>query len=187
MIRLSEGLAKLYGSQEVLIRHVTEAAYLLKTSIVHIEQEAVSLEDDDERVMRASEAGEMDLDDEQVVNVESAKKEQIVLTAEEYQKIVQSIILKLTKEERETKIAGMKKSSVIQWYMESLEAADAIEDEESLIRQRKIVKSVIKRMVRQEQALLEMRDTTRLGDEDEQDVDEEDPVLVINPAYSPVE
>jgi DNA replication licensing factor MCM6 len=180
MVRLSEGLAKLYGSQEVLVRHVTEAAYLLKTSIVHIEQEAVSLEDD-EHVMRAAEAGEMDLDEE-VVTEEPAKKETLVLTGEEYQKIVQSILLKLTKAERETKIAGMRKSSVIQWYLEALEEADAIEDEASLNTQRKIVKSVIKRMVRQEQALLEMRDTTRLGEEDEE-FNEEDPVLVINPSY----
>lgn len=181
MVRLSEALAKLYGSQEVLVRHVTEAAYLLKTSIVHIEQEAVSLEDAEDETMRAYEAGEMDVDDEVVVE-EPSKKEKLVLTAEEYQKIVQSIILMLTKEEKATKIAGMKRSSVITWYMESLEANDAIEDEESLIRQRKIVKSVIKKMVKQEFTLLEMRDTTRLGDEDE-DVDEEDPVLVINPQY----
>ena len=65
MVRLSEGLAKLYGSDEVLIRHVTEAAYLLKTSIVHIEQEAVTFDDEDTEasaVLRAAEAAEMDID-----------------------------------------------------------------------------------------------------------------------------
>ena len=37
-------------------------------------------------------------------------------------------------------------------------------------------------MVNQEFALQEMRDATRLGEEDEEEMDD-DPVLVINPAY----
>lgn len=47
MVRLSEALAKLEGQGEVLIRHAMEAVHLLKTSIVHVEQENISLDDED--------------------------------------------------------------------------------------------------------------------------------------------
>jgi DNA replicative helicase MCM subunit Mcm2 (Cdc46/Mcm family) len=71
MIRLSEGLAKLYGTEEVLIRHVTEAAYLLKTSIVHIEQEAVTFEEDEtETLLQTNDIAQMDLDDHSTNNQE---------------------------------------------------------------------------------------------------------------------
>ena len=81
----------------------------------------------------------------------------------------------------------MKRSSVIQWYMEAMEDADLIEDEASLVKHRKIVKLVLQKLVKKENALLEMRDTTVLGAEDAEDGVEtgsaEDPVLIINPAY----
>lgn len=181
MVRLAEGLAKLYGSEHVLIRHVMESAYLLKTSIVHVEQENVNLEDDEvEELMRSTEVGQMDIDGEDDVIVEEPViKQKITLTAEEYQKIVQSIILQIKREEKTSGVAGMKKSALINWYMEALEAADSIDDEESLLRNRKTVKSVIQRLVRQENTLLEMKDTTVIGDEDEDD----DPVIVISPSY----
>lgn len=62
MIRLSEAVAKLNNRENILKQDVTEAAYLLKTSIVHIEQEAVELEEEERSIMRAAEAGDMDLD-----------------------------------------------------------------------------------------------------------------------------
>lgn len=62
-MRLSEALAKLHGSDEVLVRHVTEAAYLLKTSIVRIEQEAVNLEDTENAEDEAFANGETEQQD----------------------------------------------------------------------------------------------------------------------------
>jgi DNA replication licensing factor MCM6 len=66
MIRLSEALAKLHGSEEIVLRHVSDAAYLLKTSIVQVEQENVDVEEFDE-VMRASEAMDMQVDQEETL------------------------------------------------------------------------------------------------------------------------
>ena len=71
MVRLSEGLAKLYGSEEVLIRHVTEAAYLLKTSIVHIEQETVVFEGESESLLPHGDVVQMDIDDQSANNQDS--------------------------------------------------------------------------------------------------------------------
>lgn len=76
----------------------------------------------------------------------------------------------------------MTKSSIINAYLEAMEENGSIEDEETLLHQRKIVRSVINRLVKQELALMEMTDRTRLeeGGEEQQ---EEDPVMVINPSY----
>lgn len=110
------------------------------------------------------------------------EKQTYQLSAEDYQKIVQSIILQIKHQEKSTGVAGMKKSSIIQWYIEALEESGQIEDEESLIRHKKITKRVIQRMIKQEHQLLEMRDTTMMGDAYDEEVDE-DPVLVVHPAY----
>ncbi|KAI8900086.1 MCM2/3/5 family-domain-containing protein [Globomyces pollinis-pini] len=189
MIRLSEALAKLHGSEEVVINHVTEAAYLLKTSIVHVEQEAIRLDEDEmDAVMRSDEVGQFDEDQDMQMEpnpeepVVAAPKSKITLSAEDYQKIVQSVLLKIRRNEQSTGVAGMTKSSIINWYLESLEEAQAIEDEESFLSHRKTIKSVLSRLVKKEYALLEMKDTTRLDEMEDEEVIE-DPILVINPNY----
>jgi hypothetical protein len=96
--------------------------------------------------------------------------------------MVQQILFQLKAQERITGVAGMKKSSIVQWYVEALYETEQIDSEESLVQNRKIIKSVIQRLIKQEHALLEMRDTTILGD-DEDESGAEDPVLVINPGY----
>jgi DNA replication licensing factor MCM6 len=68
LIRLSEALAKIQGSTEVLLKHVTEAAHLLKTSIVHVEQENVSMDDDD--VPEGMDANQDPANDEGVTDIE---------------------------------------------------------------------------------------------------------------------
>jgi DNA replication licensing factor MCM6 len=180
MIRLSEALAKLSGSDEVLLQHVTEAAYLLKTSIVHVEQESVSMDeplsgtadamDEDEVALN-----EMDTDQE-------PKKKKITLTSQEYNKIFRSIILQIQRHERTSNEAGMTKTSIINWYLETMEQANSIDTEEAYLYQRKVVKSVLNRMVKDENTLLEMRDISRL-DETEIEEASDDPILVINPAF----
>lgn len=180
MVRLSEALAKLSGSDEVLLQHVTEAAYLLKTSIVHVEQESVSM---DEPLAGMTDA--MD-EDEEVENEmhtdQESKKKKITLTSQEYNKIFRSIILQIQRHERTSNEAGMTKSSIINWYLETMEQTNSIETEEAFLYQRKVVKSVLNRMVKNENTLLEMRDISRL-EESEAEEALDDPILVINPAY----
>jgi len=48
MIRLSEALAKLTCEEEVTVRHVKEAADLLRTSIVRIEKDDIEVDDEDD-------------------------------------------------------------------------------------------------------------------------------------------
>lgn len=110
------------------------------------------------------------------------QKVTLTLSSEEYKKILNSVIMQIRRSQLRTKVAGMKRSSLIQWYMETAEESESIVDEESLLRQRKIIKSVLKRLVEKEHFLLEVRDQTVLGEVDEEM--DEDPVLVIAPSYN---
>ena len=93
---------------------------------------------------------------------------------------MQSLLLQIRRHERETGEAGMTRSDIINWYLEVLEGADLIDSEEQLVYHRKLIKSVLGRLVKKENILLEIRDTTRLTEESET-ID--DPVLAINPAH----
>jgi DNA replication licensing factor MCM6 len=144
MVRLSEALAKLSGVDEVMLNHATEAAYLLKTSIVHVEQESIDL-DNEEIPNHSTENEEMAGEPEQP----AVGKQKITLSAEEYAKIVQSVLLQIKRKEHSTGVAGMAKSAIINWYLESLEQNNAIETEEAYLYQRKVIKSVLTRLVKQ--------------------------------------
>lgn len=163
MIRLSEALAKIYGSKDILVRHVVEAAHLLKCSIVHVEQESVPLEDEDETDIRgAAEIGDSDAafvadsavdatqsqDTHMLDEGDAPKRTTITLSGEEYQKIVRSLMLQMKRSERETEEAGMTRSQIMNWYLDGLEEANMLETEEQLYHHRKIIKSVITRLVK---------------------------------------
>ena len=91
--------------------------------------------------------------------------------------------MKIKRQEQTTKVAGMKRSAIIQWYMEVMEDADVVEDEESYLKHRKIVKLVLQKLVKKENILLEMSDTTILGEMEDESNSIDDPVLIINPSY----
>nr|KAJ3422233.1 MCM DNA helicase complex subunit mcm6 [Polyrhizophydium stewartii] len=195
MIRLSEALAKLHCELEVTVQHVAEAAHLLRTSIVHVQHEDVPLDDPDAGVMRRSEAamGADSMADaetpSQIANAmevdqpAAPAKQTITITHEEYQKIVQSVLLKIRRTQVGRNSLGMLRSEIIDWYLEMLSDDDQIETEEDLGVQRKVIKSVLNRLVKKENILLEMRDTERLRDTDDDGADDENPVLAIHPGY----
>ncbi|KAI8928036.1 MCM2/3/5 family-domain-containing protein [Entophlyctis helioformis] len=186
MIRLSEALAKLHCEDDVLMSHVIEAAHLLKTSIVHVEQDAVPLDEEEAAATEGMGASQM-----QTAPAAAPAKQTITLSAEEYQRIVRSVLLQIRRHERETGQAGMTRSDIINWYLEALTDAGVVNDVQQLVDQRKIIKSVLSRLVKKENILLEIRDATRLN-ADELDGDDamagadgrqEDPVLAINPSH----
>ena len=147
MVRLAEALAKLYTSEYVLVQHVTEAAHLLKTSIVNVELGDLVMQETPDEVDDTAEFDQV-MADARVEDAPVEQKHKITLSVNDYKKIQQSIILQIRRNERTTKVAGMTKSAIINWYLEDLEANGAIETEEALLYQRKVVKSVLSRMIR---------------------------------------
>lgn len=137
----------------MVIQHVTEAAYLLKTSIVHVEQESIHLDDAEGSSMNLTKPTtteeSLDFDNMEVETPAIVKKSKITLSAEEYRKIVQQVILQIKKQERITGNAGMTRSAIVNWYLESMEESHSIETEEAFMYQRKVIKNVINRLVKQ--------------------------------------
>ncbi|KAJ3006463.1 MCM DNA helicase complex subunit mcm6 [Thoreauomyces humboldtii] len=201
MVRLSEALAKLHCVKEITVDHVKEAAHILRTSIVHVEQDPIEMDDelDDEEVMRAAEAGlldgpaegtmvggedSMDVDASTATTTTTQPKKKVTLSGEEYQRLVQQILLKIRVEEQAAGpdgAPGMKRSDLIEWYLETLEDSDEIETEEQFVFHKKVIRAVIKKLVKNDGILLEIHDQTRLVEEDGQM--EVDPIIVIQPNY----
>ncbi|KAJ3172881.1 MCM DNA helicase complex subunit mcm6 [Geranomyces variabilis] len=201
MIRLSEALAKLHCVKEITVEHVKEAAHILRTSIVHVEQDEVEMEEDQPDVMGAAEAGAamevdgvapepagdaMDVDGAAAPQVSQAPAKQLIkLSAEEYQRIVQALLHEIRRREKEAgaeNAPGVKRSQLMDWYMEMQERDDLLETEEQYSYHRKIIKSVLNRLVRKDHVLLEIHDQSRLVESEDEQYSS-DPVIVIQPNY----
>lgn len=78
----------------------------------------------------------------------------------------------------------MKKSQVVDWYLEQIQ--DSIDSEEELIERKTIIDKVIERLIYKDQILIPLHSVQRTEAEDEQEEEEEeDPVLVVHPNYIP--
>ncbi|KAI9091287.1 MCM2/3/5 family-domain-containing protein [Phlyctochytrium arcticum] len=221
MIRLSEALAKLHCCREITVAHVKEAAHILRTSIVHVEQDEVEMDDDEDLTSTnnsmltpaqvglnddAAAAGpdSMDTSSDQPPQDPSqtstqpdsapattTKKPTLKLTAEEYHRITQSLLLHIKRHDMQSDSAGLKKSELVNWYLESLENDNVIETEEQLYFHRKVIKSVLGRLVKVDHVLLELVDRSRMGEGDVEGEEEEeaeagakkDPVLIVHPNH----
>ena len=119
-----------------------------------------------QELMRAAEAGDiMDADmpmgdvasqslsqSAAAAPVEAPAKNVITLTAESYQRIVQQVMFQIKKYERESGETGMHKSRIVDWFLESKE--EEIESEEQMNQCRKMIKSVLNRLVKKVPCLL---------------------------------
>ncbi|KAJ3050447.1 MCM DNA helicase complex subunit mcm6 [Rhizophlyctis rosea] len=183
MIRLSEALGKLHGSEVIAVDHVKEAAHLLRTSIVHIERDAVEFEDEEEgeweKPMGADEVGQTDdaMDVDGTEETAAKPRKTMSLPADQYSRLVQLVIAEIRAHTHKTNEPGMRKSQIIQWWLEKLEAEDQLEDEDSFKTQRRTMRAVLNRLINKENVLLQLRDEET---DEEGDVD---PILVIQPNY----
>lgn len=205
MIRLSEALAKLYASEEVKPEYVREAAHILKTSVVRMEQSNIDMEYTEYTQEDASNTvgglagisspAFKDTPSMRTQTSENSKKVKIKLYAEEYDKIVHSLILKLCDKAAENNSNeygfsdGLRKSELIEWYLETLEENNVIDTEETLIYQMKLVRCVIDRLIRKDHVLLELqgppaRDLPQYSTDQNLPQYSDDPVIVLHPNYS---
>lgn len=146
MIRLSEALARLHCDDEVKPKYVREAFRLLQKSIIHVESEDITLEEDQDVFIPT----DMDKDDasfhEDAKQVETVvPKKTATIPYEVYYRIATSIVLYLRRH-TESNTDGMKKSDLISWYLQSKE--DDINSEAELMEQRKLFKTILNRLIR---------------------------------------
>lgn len=182
LIRLSEALAKLHFAQDISVEHVREAANMLRKSIVHVVEDEIEVVDEEDTELdammtsvEAMQVGESSVQQSQEnVDEESTqKKSTIKLSAENYHRIVQLLLLEMKHREKEEGTVGMRKSEIVEWYLTTQE--DKINTEKDFMYEKKLIQSVVTRLVKKENILLELRES--------EDDDSKDPVLVIQPNY----
>lgn len=183
MIRLSEAMAKMECSDEVIERHVTEAYRLLNKSIIRIEQPDVHLDADDDQPMDIEDGAENnDVDDPEA----APGKKKLRLSFEDYKNLSNLLVIFMRREEQqaedgedESKSQGVHRSEVVAWYLENIQ--DQIETEEELVEKKELVEKVIDRLMYHDQIIIPLGKTGLTGKDLESQ--EEDPVLVVHPNY----
>jgi DNA replication licensing factor MCM6 len=153
MIRLSEAMAKMECSEEVLPRHVNEAYRLLNKSIIRLQQRP-DAQSGPEKIAN---------ENEQFSEPVTVRKT-ISLTADEYKNLANMLILHLREE------VSMKKSALVRWYL------GVMEGEDDLIERKLLVERLIDRLITHDCVLIPIE----LADET---MDEDDPVLVVHKNY----
>nr|CAD7573393.1 unnamed protein product [Timema californicum] len=195
MIRLSEAMAKMECSDEVLIKHVTEAYRLLNKSIIRVEQPDIHLEEDEGALDEP-----MEVDTPASVNKEASqgggetpateedeiklpKKKQMTLSFEEYKTMSNMLVIYMRNEEvrqerEEDGTGGVKRSELVSWYLEQIQ--ELIESEVELLERKTLVEKVIDRLIYHDQVIIALTTTGLKGEDISQ---EEDPELVVHPNY----
>lgn len=196
MIRLSEGMARLSCSDQVLPKHVKEAYRLLNKSIIRVDQPDVHLEEDgeegdedlpaetDENMDEAGDAGEEQHDEET-----RKIKKKMTVSYEEYKTMATNIIHYLKNKEEEAERKGVegatKKTDVINFYLSEIDKD--LESIEELAQRKQILDKVIDRMAYQDAVLIPVTKTGLKRTANEETVPNEDPILIVHPNYNPTE
>lgn len=167
MIRLSEAMAKLECCEEVTVKHVKEAYRLLNKSIIRVEQPDIHLDDEDD----AERALAMDVEEgitqqngheenghtaenghteENGQDAAAAPKKKLTLSFDEYRNLSNMLVLHMRSEEarferEESETEGVKKSDLINWYLEQV--GEQIESEEELVERKTLIEKVVDRLI----------------------------------------
>lgn len=193
MIRLSEGMARMHCSDEVQPKHVKEAFRLLNKSIIRVEQPDVHLEEEEEQQvdepMEADENvapnGQINGHEESATDSDILKKKKLKLSYESYRNMSNLLIMHMRKEEatmeeeESSETAGLRRSAVINWYLN--EISGDIETESELIEKKMLVEKVLDRLTYHDQVIIPLTRSGLKGSTAE--VEEEDPMLVVHPNY----
>ncbi|EME31386.1 minichromosome maintenance family (MCM) [Galdieria sulphuraria] len=157
MIRLSEALARLHLDDQVHPKYVREAARLLKNSIIHIECEDISLEDENvlssttpntqipyESVANRENREPNNLSSEQS-NSANEKKDKLRISFQEFQILTNRIALFLRRKEAEG-IAAVPQREIVDYLLEVEDEESEIQTEQALLEQAKKMKLVVNRL-----------------------------------------
>ncbi|XP_071550346.1 zygotic DNA replication licensing factor mcm6-B [Panulirus ornatus] len=196
MIRLSEAMARMHCSDEVQPKHVKEGYRLLNKSIIRVEQPDVHLEDVEEEqdVDQPMETDENLAPNGQINDVtghaedgpmsDGLKKKKLKLSYEAYRNMSNLLIMHMRREEaqmeeEDSETAGLRRSAVVNWYLNEVSAD--IESEAELIEKKMLVEKVLDRLTYHDQVIIPLTRSGLKGTAST--TEEEDPMLVVHPNY----
>uniref|UniRef100_A0A1I8HJ43 DNA helicase n=1 Tax=Macrostomum lignano TaxID=282301 RepID=A0A1I8HJ43_9PLAT len=214
LVRLSEALAKMHCLDTVDERHVKEAFRLLNKSIIRVEQPDIYLDEEDtvpaeaaaprQHPAAAAAAEAMDVDTTRLPLMTLRRRrmlrpqqqqQQQRMSYEEYRRVSNLLVLQLLRCEEaqaaeQSETMGMRKSQLINWYLNEIE--DQIASEADLLEKRRMVEKIIQRLVTHDNVVIQVSMTglqsdgaTSAGDDAEREeaTTEDDPILVVHPNY----
>uniref|UniRef100_A0A8C9S716 DNA replication licensing factor MCM6 n=1 Tax=Scleropages formosus TaxID=113540 RepID=A0A8C9S716_SCLFO len=159
MLRLSEAMARMYCSEEVKPKHVKEAFRLLNKSIICVDSPDINFDQEQ---------------DDEDPNGQFFS---------EYKRISNLLVLHLQKMEELNEESSMKKSKLINWYLNEIESE--IESEDELIAKKTLIEKVIHRLIHFDHIIIELSKTglEKTHQDGKDPITEEDTFLVVNPNY----
>ncbi|OUM58882.1 hypothetical protein PIROE2DRAFT_15757, partial [Piromyces sp. E2] len=129
----------------VKVKYVHEAKNLLSKSIIKVDTGDIDLYDEENEYKPQDETANditEDMDQDDTENQPTSIK----LSYNKFIKISHSIVTKLRSISSESdEPTGMSANELVDWYLETIE--EELESEEAYIRERRLVKLVIKRMI----------------------------------------
>lgn len=179
MIRLSEARARLDLEEHVLPQHVKEAKRLLEKSIVHVEGNAVDLNDNNDGGDDGGD-GKPDGGDAPKAAGEEPE-EQLVLDYQEYRRISGMLVYHMRREEDKKEQAGEAvgetRKDLMEWYVGEVESETQM-DAAGFKRAKKLIRCIIGRLVDIDNVLVVVGDKEKNKDE---------LLLIVHPNYNPEE
>ncbi|XP_046883685.1 MCM6 minichromosome maintenance deficient 6, like [Hypomesus transpacificus] len=209
MLRLSEAMARLYCSDEVHPKHVKEAFRLLNKSIIRVDSPDISFDQDqpdsqditDHDMLGAESQGTngtsgtegtnghpgkaVDVDQQPIRSEKSVAAAQpaFKMTFSEYRRISNLLVLHMQKFEDMDEEGSLRKSELINWYLQEMEGE--IDTEAELIAKKSLIEKVLHRLIHYDHIIIELTKTglKQVRGEGEEPRTEEDSLLVVNPNY----
>lgn len=182
MIRLSEAIARANCQNEITPAIVREAYGLLRQSIIHVEQDDINFDDEDENGQAAPQPEDaMDEDEIDAADIAAldqaessynattttgagssiptapAAKPKMRITYNRYMEIMNLVVLHLSEVERETG-EGVDRDELVEWYLEQKE--HEFESVEDLEYERELIGKALSKLAK-DNYLLELRGDVR--------------------------
>merc|ERR1712241_1136505 len=183
MIRLSEAMARMGCSDQVLPKHVKEAYRLLNKSVIRVDQPDIHFEDEEAAALMDDDNMEVDPDenvaspDPNLAASQQTTKKSLKLSYEEYKAMALMIVHYLRKKDTE----DVHKKDVVAWYIE--EVTNDIESQEEIVEKKQILEKVLDKLAYEDNVLVPLNSkglkTAAEGDADTTD----NPILIVHPNY----
>merc|ERR1739846_1391 len=160
MIRLSEAMARMGCSDQVLPKHVKEAYRLLNKSVIGVDQPDIHFEDEEAAALMDDDNMEVDQDenvaspDPNLVASQQTTKKSLKLSYEEYRTMANLIVHYLRKKDAE----DIRKNDLVAWYIEETLGGD-IESQEEIVEKKQIVEKVLDKLAYTDNVLVALSKT----------------------------
>lgn len=163
LIRLSEGIAKMYCQEDIDIKHVQEAYRLLSKAIIHVDQPDIDLNEYNRPAPAPTTTGEENMEAEQAepTPTDETSSSTMKISVDEYKRLTNMMVYQLRKMDEEQEASGtnvvmpgVKRRELINWVLEQL--ADEINSLDELARKKGTLDKIIDRLVHVDEILIQL-------------------------------